>query len=456
MENILKLEISKDEMEAYISVEMQEETKLSRADIDEILEKNNVIYGLDDQVIDEIILEGRDCEKRIIAKGKLPENGKDGEVIYCFDVEQNHMRQIRKDGTIDFKELNSIKCVDKGAYIAEKIPATEGDAGMNIRGKEVKQKFGKKVCFKKGKNIVESACGLKLIADADGQVVLKDGKVSISNVYEINGDLDTSVGNVHFNGNVIVRGDIKSGFMIEADGDVEVYGIVGSANIFATGDIKLHKGIHGKSVGKLVSRQNIVVKYVENCYIKADGDIYADVVMHSNLEANGSIVIEGQKGLIVGGEARATKDLKANIIGSVMETTTTIKVGIDPVNRDKNNLLKKDLKEINKNLENILKVIKVLSQIKGTPLFTEKKKEMLKKSISTEQYLNEKRETINKEISILNAIFEKSKEGKVSASSTIYPGVKISIGDMIFYNRDENYGVTILKENEEIKIVPNS
>ena len=53
-------------------------------------------------------------------------------------------------------------------------------------------------------------------------------------VLEISGDVGPATGNINFVGSM-VKGNVKSGFVITADGDVEVYGIVEAAKVEAGG-----------------------------------------------------------------------------------------------------------------------------------------------------------------------------------------------------------------------------
>jgi len=74
----------------------------------------------------------------------------------------------------------------------------------------------------KGKNVEISEDGQSLIAGIDGQVNYIDGKVSVFANYEVPADVDNSTGNISFVGNVIIRGNVLSGFTVEAGGSVEV------------------------------------------------------------------------------------------------------------------------------------------------------------------------------------------------------------------------------------------
>lgn len=323
-----------------------------------------------------------------------------------------------------------------------------------MTGKLLKAKSGKIVSFKKGKNVIESEDGLKLLAQVDGQPKLIDDKVTVLQVYEVNGNIDNATGNVHFNGNVVVRGNVRTGFKIECSGNAEVYGVVEGATIIADGDIILHKGIQGQNVGKLLSKQNIVAKYMENCYANAYGDISSEVIMHCKLETKKSIEAVGKRGMIVGGEIRANNEINAKVIGSPMATTTKIEVGIDPEVKERYESLKQERDTLNKNKESVTKVIELLRKISNTTQLTKEKQDMLIKSTHTEKYLSEKLKDVNETIINLQNTLQTLSNGKVNVSLTIYAGVRISIGNSVYYVRDHMKRCTITKEKGEIKINP--
>ena len=71
--------------------------------------------------------------------------------------------------------------------------------------KNFKSKAGKTSGFRR-KNVVETEDGLRLLADAAGQPKIIDGKVTVLEIYEVNGNVDNTTGNIRFNGKVIVKG----------------------------------------------------------------------------------------------------------------------------------------------------------------------------------------------------------------------------------------------------------
>lgn len=451
----VEIELSKDEMKAFMTIIPPKGGKMiSQEELESMLKSQNIVFGIDYAIIEEMLTNNWFHEKKMIAVGKQPIDGQDGEIKYLFDTDVKIRPEMLEDGKVNFKELNIIQTVKKGDCLAEIVLPTHGVDGITVTGKLMKAKPGKIVSFKKGKNVVESEGGIKLIAEVDGQPKLIDDKVTVLQVYEVNGNIDNATGNIRFVGNVVVRGNVRTGFKIECSGNVEVYGVVEGATIIADGDIILHKGIQGQNMGKLRSKQSIVAKYMENCYASAYGDIRAEVIMHCKLEAKKTIEAVGKKGMIVGGEIRANNEVNAKVIGSPMATTTKIEVGIDPEVKERYESLKQEREILNKNKESVTKAIELLKKISNTGKLTKEKQDMLIKSIHTESYLSEKLENVNEAIINLQNTLQTLSNGKINVSSNIYPGVRISIGNSVYYVRDHMKHCTITREHGEIKLNP--
>ena len=75
--------------------------------------------------------------------------------------------------------------------------------------------------------------------------------LSVVNVYEVNGNLDMSMGNIDFNGDVNITGSVRSGVTVHAMGSIYVGGFVEGATLIAGKDIVLKDGVNTKNSGKI-------------------------------------------------------------------------------------------------------------------------------------------------------------------------------------------------------------
>ncbi|SHI79528.1 hypothetical protein SAMN02745975_00617 [Geosporobacter subterraneus DSM 17957] len=449
------VEISKDAMSGFIILLPPHGGRMiTKDEVIESLNRNHVVFGIDEDKIQEVLSQEKFYQRSMVAVGTAPIQGNDGKVEYLFKLDTKIKPEMLEDGKVDFKELNLIQNVKRGDIVARRVMHTEGIDGMTVIGRPIKAKSGKPVNFKKGKNVIESPDGLELIADESGQVKLVDDKVTVLQVFEVAGNVDNATGNISFKGRVVVKGNVATGFKIECDGDIEVFGVVEGATLISDGNIILHKGIQGNHSGKLISKQDIVARYMENCYAKAAGNIMADAVMHCSLESKNKIVVTGKRGLIVGGVVRANSEITAKYIGSTMATSTKIEVGIDPELKERYDQIKSEIELLHKNKANVMKAVDLLTKMSKAGPLPPDKEEILTKSISTNAYLEEKLEELEAEQLDLRYILQTLSGGKINVSSTIYPGVKLFIGNSMYFVRDQIQCSTFIRENGEIRIAP--
>ena len=214
------------------------------------------------------------------------------------------------------------------------------------------QKVTNKI-LKFGRNISASEDRTKIYSDVDGHVSLVDDQVFVSDIYEVPADVDSSTGDISYDGNVAIKGNVRTGFTVRAKGDIIVNGVVEGAVLEAGGQIILKRGISGKNRGRLFAGSNIVSKFIESAEVTAGGYISTDAIMHSHVSARGDIIASGKKGFISGGELRSTTMICAKTAGSTMGTTTVLEVGTDPNILEEYRGMEKEIAELQSEIEKI-------------------------------------------------------------------------------------------------------
>lgn len=448
-----KVKLSKDNMKAYITITRPIGGEdITENAIREALAENNVVFNIKDDEIAKAVSD-RIYEKEIlIAEGVEPKDGEDARIEYHFDTSAPKPANIDKDGKIDYHELSLIQNVNKGQKLVTLIPHTPGIPGKNVLGADVPGRDGKKLVLPKGKNVEPSPDGLELLAAVDGEVKLLDGKVSVFSVYEVKQNVDNSTGNIRFNGKVVVMGNVLTGFVIEAEGDVEVYGVVEGALIKSNGNIILHRGIQGMNRGELYCEGDLIAKFIENCKIEARGSIKSDAVMHSQVTCGRKLEASGRKGLLVGGSFKVGEEIKAKVIGSPMATVTELEVGVNPDLRKKYDDVKNELKQVSENLDKTTKAVDLLTKMSKTTELPMDKRLLLSKSVKLKLQLQQRLEQVKSEQAEMEAYFEELSKGKIKVSDVIYPGCRIIIGSSLMHIKDTVKYAAFYRANAEIKI----
>ena len=271
LEETYSIEVSQDNMQVILRFYPASQSG-KRTTMDSVirdLRYRNVVYGIQMNVLqDHFMSDGIYGTDLIVAKGKEPRHGTDASVRYYFNTDVHAQPTLKDDGTVDYFHLNMINPCRKGQLLAEIIPEDEGEYGITVQGAKIRPRQVKKAHLEFGHNIEISEDRKKLTSLVDGHVSLVEGKVFVSDVYEVE-NVDLSTGNIEFEGSVQVRGNVSSNFEIRAGGNVIISGVVEGACIEAGGNIIIARGMNGMAKGILKAGGNIVAKFLENATVSA-------------------------------------------------------------------------------------------------------------------------------------------------------------------------------------------
>ena len=449
----LVVEISGDELEAKARLLPPEGggAELTLEDARRRLAAFGVTYGIDEKAFATLI-EKREYDKtRTVAAGIKSEDGVDGKVIFHFSTDERtgRPREIG-GGRVDYRALDLYEPVTEGQLLATRELATPGMPGMSVKGKELKQKPGKEAAFPRGKNVTVNAEKTEMRSNYAGMVQLQNNSVNVSNVYNIKGDCDLSVGNIDFDGSVHVTGGVRSGNSIKATGSVVIGGVVEAATIIAGGSVEIKSGMQGADKGKIIAGGSVTALYIERSTVQADGAITVDVSIHSNLESGASITASGKRGAIIGGRVGAAGNVVVNYLGAVSNTRTEISVGMMMRTRERITSLEKEIEKANAELVKLKQLEVYLERAKGTMDPTQW--ETLQKSgEQTKLSCKDNLEAFTAEIETLQHELEHATDGKVHVFNTAFAGSRISIGSSIYKVSDEiSYATFKFREGEVV------
>ncbi|KXZ39796.1 hypothetical protein SAMN05661008_00526 [Alkalithermobacter thermoalcaliphilus JW-YL-7 = DSM 7308] len=421
-------------MQAYLTIKTKcKDIQINKQQLIDFLKRNNVVYGVNEDLLETMISHRMYNSPVKIAQGLDPIKGEDGFIKYYFNINTKPTAKTLEDGTIDFKELGYVENIKKGTVLAEKFPPKNGIDGVNVLGETVKAPVGKYVDFKIGKNVQISEDGFKLISTEDGRIDFKDGKIEINTVLNIPSNVDAATGNIRFNGDIVINGDVKSNFLVQADGNIEINGVVEGAIIKSKGNLIVKGGIRGNEKANIYCGKDLTCKYIENAKVICEGDIVTDFILHSVISSGNNVTVSGKKGMIAGGSIQAKNEVLAKVIGSPMGTATSIEVGTDPKLKLKLDTYIQEKQNIQKNMEDLLQKINLFKKNMGNSFISEERKQILVKSLSLYKQLSENLELINKEIKAVEEKINNLNQGKVIVQDKIYSGSKIKIGIYVKY-----------------------
>lgn len=448
--------VSEDRMAAYVQLmDPDMAAAVTRAGVSEVLRANGVIFGLKEDLLASFLMkpESYMTHPLLVARGTEAVHGEDGSIQLLFAMDNVERKPLqREDGSVDFRELFSLNNAAKGQLIAERILPTKGTPGMTVAGETVPGRDGKDVRFKQGKNVVADAEHKRLYAVIDGLVTeTEKGKLNVFPVYEVNGDLDYRVGNIDFIGNVVIRGNVLSGFKIKAAGDVRITGGVEGAEIDASGSIDIASGIFAANKGFVKAGVDIRSSFMQEANVSAGKDIIvSQSILHSNVRAGKSVVCKGSKGMIVGGNIQAGELIQARTIGNPMSTQTALEVGVAPELRSELQQLRSSVKAIADNVDKTDKALHLLDQLAAAGTLPPDKRELRTKLMSTKRTLSDELASAKDRIWEIESSLEDIDKARVEISGTVFSGTKVVIGRYTRFVKDSTTRVCFQMQSGEI------
>lgn len=447
----IQVEISEDEMSAYLIVLDPLPGEIYSVDyLKQLMEQAGVIYGVKEDVLQNIIA-NRLYETRLLAaEGTQAVDGIDGAYQYNFQLNPDKKPKIREDGTVDYWSMNLIETVVAGQVIAIYQPARQGTEGMTVTGKEILPKLGKELAPLKGKGFDRADDNLTYVASTDGKIEMVNGRISINNFHEIFANIDMLFGNIDFAGDVVIHGNVCAGMSVRAGGTLTVDGVVEGANIWSGKDIVLRGGVLGDGKAEVYARGDICARFFEYAKVEALGTIEADAFLQCEVECKKSIQLKGKKGVIIGGRVHAVQGIEVNEIGNESEIASTVEVGVNQevyqeMNEIRQNLL--ELRESVRKLEEGIRKFDELGEQRGVSYKNDPRRTALLRAMIRDTSMEKAKKARLEELSSEEA---EARSASVKVNRTIYPGTLVVIGGVKNLVKEEQVAVEYVRRLDKI------
>lgn len=303
----IKLEIARDFMSAFITKTDYFNQDITVEELKESLFVQGIVLGLEeDKTIEGFInSSGFKTKAFKIAQGITPIEGKDARIEFFFNTDYLKVGGVTEDGTIDFKDRGKVPHVEEGTVLAEKIPMIESRDGRNIYGEETPANPGRDIALKLGKGARLSEDGFKIIAAVKGfPKYTLAGQIFVHQEYCTDGDVDYQTGHINYDGNVIIKGRIKSGFKVKSNDATA--GAIDGGSIDADGNVNIIGGINE---GRIYAR----------------GSVYANFIHDSEIICMGDVVVQKE---IVGSEIKCSGSCRSET-GKLISSTVSAKMGVN-------------------------------------------------------------------------------------------------------------------------------
>lgn len=418
------------------------------------LAHKGIVHGIIEKNLDMYLKARQFCTNILIAKATDPIQGKNANITYHFNTGLTMKPKINEDGTVDFHNLDNMNRVEAGDLLATLQPAVVGTAGIDVTGNSIPPAKVNVLHLKHGNNICLSDDELSMYTNVSGHVSLVKDTVFVSNTYEVPADVCSATGDIKYDGNVEIKGNVITGFKVEAKGDIIVHGVVEGATLIAGGQIILKRGIQGMGRGILKAEGDIVTKFIENSEVYAGGNVSTDAIMHSTVFAKGEIRATGKRGLINGGEVKSELMISMKTAGSTMGTKTCMEVGFDHSLVENIKELEKKLVEMREEKEKNEQFLSVYKTKLGHgDRIPENRLQQIQTAKKNIQILDMGINKAEEQCMKMREEIEKHSNGRIKVESIAYPGVKIMISSVVYYVKEEMHRCQFIKDKAEIKTV---
>jgi uncharacterized protein (DUF342 family) len=431
--------ISEDKMTAWVNIPEQP----LYADVFGLLAEAGVYAGVDTAAVRDVnslLLRGGKMEKQyVVATGRNPSNGQDGELILRSARPQDVILSSDELVSVDYRiyKQKQLALAESEQPIAMIIAPTNGRDGTDVVGNVVRAKDGEEVKLELGKNVYIN--GRKVISRMDGLV--EYGKVNgvihldVSEVYVVKEDVDFSTGNIDFPGSVIVKGSIKAGFEVRAKNEVVATTIRG--RVVAGGGVTARQGIiGGQDAADIYCEGSVYAKFVHKAKIITNEGVYIKKsIMNSEIYAEKEVIVDGTPGSIIGGKVFSVEGVSAKIYGSEAYIKTDIAIFTSV----------KDVVDMRKMVAKRYETSKMLTKLET---YLGNNKDVLMRQGEEKRVMIDKllikREQLRKEVALLDSMIKETQsklvlknDSRIYIGRYAHPEVKFMIGGRFALTKDK-------------------
>lgn len=377
-----------------------------------------------------------------IAAAVQPVAGRNAEFSLCLDLGKKS-GTLRDDGTLDMRERNAVVSVPEGTLIARKVMMTKGINGFNLFGKTLKAING----FDRYHIQTDANVRAELkdnttsyFAKKTGNVCFARNYLSISDVFEVKGDVDYNTGNLDVKTSLLIRGSVLSGFKVKAKGNVEIIGsIENGATVIAEGDLSVDKGIMGADTKVLVLGR-LRTTFIQDAEVLVRGDTIIDSYLYNcTLRSYGSIAIlkgQGKKsGRVTGGLVSSSKEISLSSGGSPSNIATVLEIKPEPELCGQVDKLAEEEQTCKDNIAKITRTLPFDSfapeQIKTfMNTLDSKRKAMVVKLLTNLNNLIKHQKILHEQRGIIRAQIDKVMyDARIRVTEMVIQGCEIRLGD---------------------------
>jgi len=374
-----------------------------------------------------------------LAEGLPPVPGKNGYVEWsptCDPTKRSQAPESDEEGITDHYARTSIISVSEGDPICTVVPPTEGTTGRDVYGHDLPPKKGRRVPVAFAESIVREGDTNRMVAAISGRLNFIAERCWISPLLVINRNVDFQVGNVKFDGDVIINGNVLDLFQVTTTKDLVVKGMIEAAKINCKGDLTVVGGIAGKEKAVIEVAGDIRARFIDNATVNATGNVQAEKeLVNSSITTQQRVIT---RGAITACRVEACGGVQAGMVGSRSGIRTSLVVGstadifrrLARLDREQASL-EEGIAQRQANVEPLLRQHRSLPKIQ--------KNAVMKLLTSIKEDMGKLEETKALKKDILEVV-KANRHASIKVSRLIHEGTTVQIGKAVATLRDSLRG----------------
>lgn len=442
-DNAVKVVISPDRMRADIVIaEDDQRQPIDEMTLRAVAESRGLPIDarVDEQIRSAVEIARADNGKitHPIAYGNPPQHGTPGSFELAEHLQEARRLRAASKGRLTGQavEENSdsvesishygrsmLEIVQKGDAVGVIHPPVQGIDGRDVLGRTVAANTPKPFVPEPTDDILVEPDGT-VRAVRGGELHIDGEKIAITNSLEISGDVDFSVGNVLFPGDIIVHKGIKDKFSVRTHKDLHVTDVVEAADISADNDIHLARGMTARGKGSLRSGRDTHATYLDSATGNTGRHLHISREL-KNCELNVGGAVCALQARVAGGRLVAAGPVEFAIAGVEAGTPTEITVARMPKLEDKLRAAADTEGELARSLEDITARMEVLNNRQN--LTGDEIEELTLLNMQSAEQAS-KRQKLLKAIKSGLELVDRHTQPSLYVVKRIYPGVIIRIG----------------------------
>ncbi len=403
---------------------------LRAEDLFDAVQNEGITFGVITEAIERVAREKIVNQWTVIARGIKPEEGTNGSIKFHFDKDRTKAKiKEDADGKVNLRNLNLIQNVKKGDILCEVVMPRTGKSGLSVKNEEIPSKEGSHAKLPGGTNVSFSADRTQMFAIMDGMVRWGENMVIVEPVYTVH-DVDASVGNIRFNGSVVVQGEVGDGYEIHACEDITIAATVGRVVLEAGGTIRIAGGILGQEKAIITANGDIHARFIQDAHVKSEKTIIVnDYIRNSLVSAIGPVVIKNSSGFIATSKVSSDCWIYCNTVGQQdAGVETELSIGHSPVLHQEQVRIKEEIETKTQDFLKIQSSLAKLRVMKATSELSRQQEMLYEKILDTMENIRKTLTQQNaKSIGITEKI-QRTFQGNIYIEGIVHDRTSIFIG----------------------------